>query len=180
MRQARTIALVTGSRADYGLQYWLIDALHRDRDLNLQLIVTGSHLADQFGRTVDQIRRDGFPIAAEVPMIAADDSEWAMARSTGDGVTGMADALKRLQPDLVFMPGDRFEILAAATAAMLMGIAVAHLHGGEVTEGAVDESIRHAVSKMSAIHFVSLCCLMNAVSRCRITAPTAFIPTALT
>ena len=155
MKHARTIALVTGSRADYGLQYWLIDALNRDRDVNLQLIVTGSHLADQFGRTVDQIRRDAFPIAAEVPMIAADDSEWAMARSTGDGVTGMADALQRLQPDLVVVPGDRFEILAAATAAMLMGIPVAHLHGGEVTEGAVDESIRHAVSKMSAIHFVS-------------------------
>ena len=155
MKHARTIALVTGSRADYGLQYWLIDALNRDRDVNLQLIVTGSHLVDQFGRTVDQIRRDAFPIAAEVPMIAADDSEWAMARSTGDGVTGMADALQRLQPDLVVVPGDRFEILAAATAAMLMGIPVAHLHGGEVTEGAVDESIRHAVSKMSAVHFVS-------------------------
>jgi UDP-N-acetylglucosamine 2-epimerase (non-hydrolysing) len=151
----RTIAVVTGSRADYGLQYWLIDAIHRDPSLALQLIVTGSHLAESFGRTVDQIRRDGYPIAAEVPMIAADDSAWAMARSTGDGVIGMADALKRLGSDIVMMPGDRFEILAAATAAMLMGMPVAHMHGGEVTEGAVDESIRHAVSKMSAIHFVS-------------------------
>lgn len=155
MTEARTIAVVTGSRADYGLQYWLIDAIHRDPDLTLQLIVTGSHLADQFGRTVDQIRQDGVPIAAEVPMIAADDSEWAMARSTGASVIGMADALKTLRPDLVMVPGDRFEILAAAQAAMLMGIPVAHLHGGEVTEGAVDESIRHAVSKMSALHFAS-------------------------
>jgi UDP-hydrolysing UDP-N-acetyl-D-glucosamine 2-epimerase len=155
MRHARTIAIVTGSRADYSLQYWLIDAIHRARDLTLQLIVTGSHLSDQFGRTVDQIRRDGFPIAAEVPMIATEDSEWAMARSTGEGVIGMADAFKRLSPDVVVVPGDRFEILAAAQAAMLMGIAVAHLHGGEVTEGAVDESIRHAVSKMASIHFVS-------------------------
>lgn len=155
MTRARTIAVVTGSRADYGLQYWLIRALHKSPDLTLQLIVTGSHLSDAFGRTVDQIRADGFPIAAEVPMIAADDSEWAMARSTGDGVIGMADALRRLTPDLVVMPGDRFEILAAATAAMLMSIPVAHLHGGEVTEGAIDESIRHAVSKMSALHFVS-------------------------
>jgi UDP-hydrolysing UDP-N-acetyl-D-glucosamine 2-epimerase len=137
------------------LQYWLIRALHESPTLTLQLIVTGSHLSEAFGRTVDQIRADGFPIAAEVPMIAADDSEWAMARSTGDGVIGMADAFKRLSPDLAIMPGDRFEILAAATAAMLMGIPVAHLHGGEVTEGAVDESIRHAVSKMSALHFVS-------------------------
>lgn len=155
MRHPVTIAVVTGSRADYGLQYWLIRALHESPAVTLQLIVTGSHLSDAFGRTVDQIRADGFPIAAEVPMIAADDSEWAMARSTGDGVIGMADAFKRLMPDLAIMPGDRFEILAAATAAMLMGIPVAHLHGGEVTEGAVDESIRHAVSKMSALHFVS-------------------------
>ena len=155
MRRARTIAVVTGSRADYGLQYWLIRALRESADITLQLIVTGSHLAAAFGTTADQIRGDGFPIAAEVPMIAADDSEWAMARSTGDGVIGMADAFKRLNPDLVVMPGDRFEILAAATAAMLMGIPIAHLHGGEVTEGAVDESIRHAVSKMSALHFVS-------------------------
>lgn len=155
MRRVRTIAVVTGSRADYGLQYWLIRALRESPDVTLQLIVTGSHLAAAFGTTADQIRGDGFPIAAEVPMIAADDSEWAMARSTGDGVIGMADAFKRLHPDLVVLPGDRFEILAAATAAMLMGIPIAHLHGGEVTEGAVDESIRHAVSKMSALHFVS-------------------------
>jgi len=155
VKAPRTIAVVTGSRADYGLQYWVIRALHESSIFTLQLIVTGSHLSDAFGRTVDQIRADGFPIAAEVPMIAADDSEWAMARSTGDGVTGMADAFRRLAPDLVIMPGDRFEILAAATAAMLMGIPIAHLHGGEVTEGAVDESIRHAVSKMSALHFVS-------------------------
>ena len=155
MTQPRTIAVVTGSRADYGLQYWLIDAIHRDAALTLQLIVTGSHLADSFGHTVDQITRDGYPVAAEVPMIAADDSEWAMARSTGEGVIGMADAFKRLSPDVVVMPGDRFEILAAAQAAMLMAIPIAHLHGGEVTEGAVDESIRHAVSKMSSIHFVS-------------------------
>ena len=155
MKHARTIAIVTGSRADYGLQFWLIDAVHRAADLTLQLIVTGSHLSDQFGRTVDQIRRDDFPIAAKVAMVASDDSEWAMARSTGEGVIGMADAFKRLSPDVVVMPGDRFEILAAAQAAMLMGIPVAHLHGGEVTEGAVDESIRHAVSKMASIHFVS-------------------------
>jgi UDP-hydrolysing UDP-N-acetyl-D-glucosamine 2-epimerase len=155
VRRARTIAVVTGSRADYGLQYWLIRALHDAPDLTLQLVVTGSHLAEAFGRTVDQVRADGMPVAAEVPMIATDDSEWAMARSTGEGVIGMADAFKRLQPDLVVLPGDRFEILAAAQAAMLMGIPVAHLHGGEVTEGAIDESIRHAVSKMSSIHFVS-------------------------
>ena len=155
MTAARTIAVVTGSRADYGLQYWLIRALHESPRLTLQLIVTGSHLSESFGRTVEQIRADGFPIAAEVPMIAADDSDWAMARSTGDGVIGMADALKRLTPDLAVVPGDRFEILAAATAAMLMSIPVAHVHGGEVTEGAIDESIRHAVSKMSALHFVS-------------------------
>jgi UDP-hydrolysing UDP-N-acetyl-D-glucosamine 2-epimerase len=155
VKRASTIAVITGSRADYGLQYWLIDAIHGAADISLQLIVTGSHLSQQFGHTADQISRDGFPIAARVPMIAEDDSEWAMARSTGEGVIGMADALNGLQPDLVVLAGDRFEILAAAQSAMLMGIPIAHLHGGEVTEGAVDESIRHAVSKMSAVHFVS-------------------------
>lgn len=155
MTNARTIAVVTGSRADYGLQYWLIRALHEAPELTLQLIVTGSHLGTLFGNTVDQIRTDGFPIAATVPMIAGDDSAWAMARSTGEGVIGMADVFRRLRPDLVVVPGDRFEILAAAQTAMLMSVPVAHLHGGEVTEGAVDESIRHAVSKMSSIHFVS-------------------------
>ncbi len=155
MKRAATIAVITGSRADYGLQYWLIDAIHRATDLSLQLIATGSHLSEQFGRTIDQIIRDGFPVSATVPMIAEDDAAPAMARSTGHGVIGMADALERLQPDLVVLAGDRFEILAAAQSAMLMGIPVAHLHGGEVTEGAIDESIRHAVSKMSSIHFVS-------------------------
>ncbi len=155
MTNARTIAVVTGSRADYGLQYWLIRALHDAPELTLQLIVTGSHLGTLFGSTVDQIRGDRLPIAATVPMIAADDSAWAMARSTGEGVIGMADVFRRLRPDLVVVPGDRFEILAAAQTAMLMAIPVAHLHGGEITEGAVDESIRHAVSKMSSIHFVS-------------------------
>lgn len=155
MSPPRTIAAVTGSRAEYGLLYWLLRDLRDAPDLRLQLIVTGMHLAAEFGHTVDQIRTDGFAVDAEVDMILADDTPWAVARSTGLGVMGLADAYRRLAPDLVVVLGDRFEILAAAQAAMLMGIPVAHIHGGEVTEGALDESIRHAISKMASLHFVS-------------------------
>lgn len=155
MSRPRTIAVVTGSRADYGLLYWLIHELQAAADVQLQLIVTGMHLVAEFGHTVDQIRADGRQVDAEVDMLVAEDSDWAVARSTGMGVMGMADAFRRLAPDVAVMPGDRFEILAAAQAAMLMRIPIAHIHGGEVTEGAIDESIRHAVSKMASLHFVS-------------------------
>jgi UDP-hydrolysing UDP-N-acetyl-D-glucosamine 2-epimerase len=151
----RAIAVVTGSRAEYGLLYWLIRELQASDEVRLQVVVTGMHLSAAFGHTVDQIRADGVPIAAEVEMLACEDTDHAVARSTGVGVIGMADAFQRLAPDIVVVLGDRFEILAAAEAAMLMRIPVAHIHGGEVTEGAIDESIRHAVSKMASLHFVS-------------------------
>ena len=152
---SRSIAVVTGSRAEYGLVYWLMREIQASAGLRLQLVVTGMHLQAEFGRTVDQIRADGFEIDAEVDTRVEGDSDWAVARSTGLGVIGMADAYRALSPDLTVVLGDRFEILAAAEAAMLMRIPIAHIHGGEVTEGAIDESIRHAVSKMASIHFVS-------------------------
>jgi UDP-hydrolysing UDP-N-acetyl-D-glucosamine 2-epimerase len=149
------ICVVTGSRAEYGLLYWLLHDLREDPHFELQLVVTGMHLAPEFGLTVRQIEQDGFQVAARVDMLLSGDSPAAVAKSVGLGVIGMSDALQRLQPDLMLVLGDRFEILAAAQAAMLHRVPIAHIAGGDVTEGAVDESIRHAITKMACVHFVT-------------------------
>jgi UDP-N-acetylglucosamine 2-epimerase (non-hydrolysing)/GDP/UDP-N,N'-diacetylbacillosamine 2-epimerase (hydrolysing) len=151
----RKICIVTGSRADYGLVFWLLKAVQQDERLELQLLVTGSHLAPEFGSTVDRIRDDGFSIASAVEMLLSSDSAVGMAKSIGLGVIGFADALASLRPDIVVVLGDRFEIFAAAQAAMVARIPLAHIHGGEVTEGAIDEQIRHAITKLAHLHFVS-------------------------
>jgi UDP-hydrolysing UDP-N-acetyl-D-glucosamine 2-epimerase len=151
----RKLAVVTGTRAEYGLLTPLIERVRRDPELELQLIVTGMHLSPEFGMTVDEIRADGVPISDEIEILLSSDTAYGSAKSAGLATIGFTDSYRRLQPDVVIVLGDRFEILAAATAAMLIGIPVAHLHGGERTEGAVDESIRHAVTKMSHLHFVS-------------------------
>lgn len=151
----RRIAVVTGTRADYGLLYWLIHDLHRAADFELQLVVTGMHLMPRFGRTVDVIERDGFPIAATVDLALESDTPQAVARAIGTGTAGFADAFARLAPDLVVILGDRFEALAAATAAFAERRPIAHLHGGEVTEGALDDGFRHAITKLSALHFTA-------------------------
>lgn len=151
----RRIAVVTGSRAEYGLLYWLMRAIDADPGLELQLVVTGMHLAPEFGMTVDEIRRDGFAIADSVETQLSSDSRAGMAKSLGLGVVSMTDALRRLAPDIVVVLGDRYEILAAAQAAALLGLPVAHISGGEVTEGAVDDWIRHSVTKAAWWHFVA-------------------------
>jgi UDP-hydrolysing UDP-N-acetyl-D-glucosamine 2-epimerase len=157
MAQARKrrIAIVTGSRAEYGLLSSLMKRLVSSADLELQVVVTGMHLSETYGMTVHQIEADGYEIAARVPMLETGDDGLAMARSVSRGVLGCAEAFEKLRPDLVVVLGDRFEILAAAQAAMLMKIPIAHIHGGEITEGAIDESIRHAITKMAHLHFVS-------------------------
>jgi UDP-hydrolysing UDP-N-acetyl-D-glucosamine 2-epimerase len=152
-KKRRKIAVVTGSRAEYGLLSWIIKGINDDPGLRLQLIVTGMHLSAAFGSTVKQIERDGFPIAARVKMLSASDMEEAVAESIGRGIIGFAKAYKRLKPDIVVLLGDRFEILSAATAALPFRIPLAHIHGGEATKGAFDEQIRHAITKMSHIHF---------------------------
>ncbi len=151
----RRIAVVTGGRPDYGLLRWLLQDLHQDPACELQLVVSGMHLVAEFGHTVDEIRADGLPIAAEVDLLVAGDTSLAAAHSCGRGVIGFADAFDRLKPQIVVVLGDRFEILAAAQAAMLLGIPLAHIHGGEVTEGSMDEFIRHAITKLSSLHLVS-------------------------
>lgn len=149
------IAVVTGSRADYGLIRPVLRALSRDPAFQVGLIVTAMHLAPEFGMTVGAIEADGFPILARVPTLDGDDTGLGVARAVGRGVAGIAEVLDRERPDLVVLIGDRFEQLAAAQAALFIGLPMAHLFGGDVTEGAFDESIRHAITKLANLHFVS-------------------------
>lgn len=152
---SRKIAVVTGTRAEYGLLRWLMRDIDQDPHLQLQVLVTGMHLSPEFGETFREIEADGFRIARKVDMLLSSDAPAAIGKSMGLGVIGFADALRDLQPDVLLVLGDRFEILAAVNAALVARIPVAHLHGGEATEGAVDDAIRHAVTKMSHLHFVA-------------------------
>jgi UDP-N-acetylglucosamine 2-epimerase (non-hydrolysing) len=149
------VAVVTGTRAEFGLLRWLLEDLRDDPRAELQLVVTGAHLSADHGATVSEIEAAGLPVAARVDLDLADDSPLGIACSTGRGVAGIAEALERLAPDVLVVLGDRYEILSAATAALILRIPIAHVHGGETTEGAIDESIRHAVTKMSHLHFAA-------------------------
>lgn len=155
MDAKRRICVVTGSRAEYGLLYWIIHDLHRDPLVDLQLVVTGMHLSPEFGRTVQVIENDGFPIAERVDMLVSSDTPAGVAKSIGLGVIGFADAFSRLQPDVVLLLGDRFEIFAAAQAALVANVPIAHVAGGDTTEGAFDEALRHSITKMAHLHFVT-------------------------
>ncbi len=151
----RKICVVTGTRADYGLLFWLMKEIEADPDLDLQLAVTGTHLSPEFGETWKVIEADGFAISERVDIELGDDSAPGVARSMGLCVAGMADAFGGLKPDIVVVLGDRYEILAAAEAAMIARIPIAHIHGGEITEGAMDDAMRHAITKMAHLHFVA-------------------------
>ena len=151
----RKIAVITGTRAEYGLLFWVIKGIHKAPELELQLIVTGMHLSPEFGLTVREIEKDGFPIVERVEMLLSSDTEVAIAASMGLGMIGFAKTYDRLRPDIVLVLGDRFEISAAVSSAVPFGIPVAHIHGGESTEGVMDELFRHAITKMSNIHFPS-------------------------
>lgn len=151
----RTICVVTGTRAEYGLLRTLIGEIEEDPALELQLIVTGMHLEEAFGHTWREIESDGHAITRKVDIGLEDDTPSGIARSAGLGVARLAETYGELEPDIVVLLGDRFEVLAAAVAAVIDGVPLAHIHGGEVTEGAYDESFRHAVTKMSHLHFTS-------------------------
>ena len=151
----RRISVVTGSRAEYGLLYWLLKEIEADSALELQLVVTGMHLSGKFGDTYRTIEKDGFAIAEKIDMELDGDTPAAIARSMGLGLTGMTEAFGRLKPDIVAVLGDRFEIFAAAQAAMLCKIPIAHIHGGEITEAAIDDILRHAITKMAHLHCVA-------------------------
>lgn len=151
----KTIAVVTGTRAEYGLLKPLIRSVFNDSDLKLQLLATGMHLSPEFGLTYKQIEQDGFKIDKKVEDYLLGDTAEDITKAIGTALIGFAEAYKDLMPDVIVLLGDRSEILAAAIAAMIKGIPVAHIHGGETTEGAYDEGIRHAITKMSYLHFTS-------------------------
>jgi len=155
MIKRRKICVVTGTRAEYGLLYWLMKEIEADPELQLQIVATGMHLSPEFGLTYRQIEADGFTIDAKVEMLLSSDTPVGIAKSMGLGVIGFADALDGLKPDILVLLGDRFEILSAAQAAMVARIPIAHIHGGEATEGLIDEAIRHAVTKMAHLHFTA-------------------------
>ncbi|WP_270170984.1 UDP-N-acetylglucosamine 2-epimerase [Paenibacillus sp. SYP-B4298] len=149
------IAVITGSRAEYELLYGLMKRIEELPQLRLQLIVTGMHLSPEFGMTVDRIIEDGFAIEQRVEMLVSSDTGAGAAKSTALGMIGFADAFARLRPHWVVVLGDRYEIWAAASAAYLARIPIAHIGGGDVTEGALDEAIRHGITKMAQLHFVT-------------------------
>ena len=149
------VAVVTGSRSEYGILKPVIEALRRDPFFQVEVIATGSHLSAEFGMTVEHIEADGIEVRHRVEMLLSSDSGVGMAKSTGLGVIGFADTLAVAQPDWVLLLGDRYEILAAAQASLMLGIPVAHIGGGDVTEGAIDDAMRHAITKMSHLHFAT-------------------------
>jgi len=151
----RKVAVFTGTRAEYGLLYWLLKDVQNDKEFELQLLVSGMHLSPEFGSTWQQIERDGFAIDEKIEILLSSDTPVGTAKSIGLGVLGFADALSRLKPDVLIILGDRFEALAVAQTAMILRIPVLHLHGGEITEGAYDDAIRHAITKLSYLHCTS-------------------------
>jgi len=151
---ARKICVVTGTRAEYGLLYWLMKEIEEDKDLELQLIVTGMHLSPEFGLTYKTIEKD-FKIDKKIEMLLSSDTSVGISKSMGLAQISFADAYEELQPDILVVLGDRYEIFSAVSSAMIARIPIAHLHGGETTEGAFDESIRHSITKMSHLHFTA-------------------------
>jgi UDP-hydrolysing UDP-N-acetyl-D-glucosamine 2-epimerase len=151
----RKICVVTGSRADYGVMRWIMEGIRQSDDLQLQIIATGMHLSPEFGLTHREIEKDGLRIDERVEILLFGDTSVGIAKSVARGISECAEAYFRLQPDMVLVIGDRFEILAAVQAAFFAGICISHISGGEVTEGALDDSIRHCITKMSHYHFVA-------------------------
>ena len=152
-RPMKKVAVVTGTRAEYGIFQPVLRAIEKKQDLKLLLVVSGMHLSREFGYTYKEIKKDGFRIDAKVPMLLSGDTLAAMAESVGRGVVGMSRAWKRLRPDIILVLGDRIEPLAAAIAGAYMNIPVAHIHGGDSSKGGLDESARHAITKFAHIHF---------------------------
>ncbi|HYK35474.1 UDP-N-acetylglucosamine 2-epimerase [Alloacidobacterium sp.] len=151
----KTIAVVTTSRADYSHLYWPLKDLQSYPDVELKLIALASHLSPEFGSTVREIEADGFPIAAKLECLLSSDTDIGMAKSIGLGVLSLADALGQMRPDLLLLIADRYEMLAPASVALALRIPIAHIEGGEISEGAIDDAVRNALTKMSHIHFTS-------------------------
>jgi UDP-hydrolysing UDP-N-acetyl-D-glucosamine 2-epimerase len=151
----RKIAVVTTSRADYGHLYWPLRELEKHPGVQLQLIAMGAHLSPEFGATVREIEKDGFAIAAKLECLLSSDSDVGMAKTIGVATLSLADTLGAMRPDLLLLIADRYEMLAPATVALALRIPIAHIEGGEISEGAIDDAVRNALTKMSHIHFTS-------------------------
>ena len=151
----KKICVITGSRAEYGLFYWLLKKIQKEKTLELQIICSGMHLSPEFGLTFKEIEKDGFKINKKVEMLLSADTPSSISKSTALGIIGFSDAYDDLNPDIVVVLGDRFETLSACIAATFARIPIAHFHGGESTEGLIDEPIRHSITKMSHLHFVA-------------------------
>jgi len=149
----RTIAVVTTSRADYGHLYWPLRELEKMPDIDLQLIVMGAHLSPEFGMTVSEIEKDGFKVSARIECLLSSDTDVGMAKTIGMATLSLADILGVMRPDLLLLIADRYEMLAPAATALALRIPIAHIEGGEVSEGAIDDAVRNALTKMSHIHF---------------------------
>lgn len=151
----KKICVITGTRADYGLLRPLIKRIKEDKELKLQLIATGMHLSPEFGLTYKEIESDGLQIDEKIEMLLSSDTPIGISKSMGLSMIGFADVFNRINPDMIVVLGDRYEIFSAVSSALSFRIPVAHIHGGETTEGAIDESMRHSITKMSYLHFTS-------------------------
>ena len=151
----RNICIFTGSRAEYGLLRWVMQGIQDTPDLTLQVVATGMHLSPEFGMTIQEIRADGFEPDETIEILLSSDTPTAICKSMGLAMIGYGEAIERLKPDMVVLLGDRFETLCMAAAAQVCRVPLAHIHGGETTEGAIDEAFRHSVTKMSHLHFAS-------------------------
>lgn len=152
---SKKICIVTGSRAEYGIMKPLFLQFSNEKEVDLQVVVTGMHLSPEFGFTYQEIEEDGFPITEKIEILLSSNTVIGVSKSIGLACISFSEAFERLKPDLILLLGDRYEIFAAATVALLANIPIAHLHGGELTEGAVDDAFRHAITKMSTLHFTS-------------------------
>lgn len=151
----RKICVVTGTRAEFGLMFWILKELQNDKDIELQIVVTGMHLSPEFGNTYKDIEKNGFEITKKIELLLSSDSEVGISKSMGLGLISFSECFQDLAPNIIVLLGDRFEIFSCAAAAMIAKIPIAHIHGGESTEGLIDEPIRHAITKMSHIHFAA-------------------------
>ena len=150
----RRIAVLSTSRADYGHLFWVLKALQADPRIDLRVLATGAHLSPQFGHTVDRFAADGFPLESRIEALLDSSSDVGMAKTIGVALLGLADELARLRPDLLLLIADRYEMLAPAAAALALRIPIAHIEGGEISEGAIDDAVRQALTKLSHLHFV--------------------------
>ena len=170
----KKICIVTAARSEYGLMRWIIDSIHNDPDLELQLVVTGAHLSSEQGLTYKFIEEDGYPIADKVDMQLSSADTASIVRSMGYCSQGFATTFDRLNPDIVVVLGDRYELLPIVSAALVMRIPVAHIAGGDVTEGAIDDEVRNAVTMMSSVHFPGVDAAAENIQRMRGTRKNVF------